>query len=107
MAKSLRQQVLDLCELYGCELREYHGSHFVVVSKECGDPRTWITNSHQLIGWAESSLRAMYGDFIEDMKQGFTDGGGACDDGHGCDICLALGRAESAGGVVLLNGDPS
>jgi len=92
MAKSLRQQVLDLCESHGCSLTEYHGSHFVVASKTFNDPRTWITNSHQLTGWSESSAVKMYGDFLDDMRQGFVDNGDACDDGEGCDICEALGR---------------
>ena len=93
MAKSLRQQVLDLCELHGCSLTEYHGSHFVVASKTFNDPRTWITNSHQLTGWSESSAVKMYSDLIGDMKRGFVDNGDACDDGEFCDICEALGRS--------------
>lgn len=93
MAKSLRQQVLDLCELNGCSLTEFHGSYFVIASKTFNDPRTWITNSHHLTGWSESSANKMYGDFLKDMRQGFADNGDACDDGEFCDICEPLGRS--------------
>lgn len=92
MKTSLRQQVLDLCEMYGCTLIEYHGSHFVIASKTFHDPRTWITNSHSLTGWQESSALKMYGDILDEMKQGFTDNGDACDDGAYCDICSSLNR---------------
>lgn len=94
MKKSLRQQVLDLCETHGCALIEYHGSHFVVASKSDCDPRTWITNSHSLTGWCESSALKMYNDLLSDMKQGFRDNGDACDDGDYCDICLQLNRVS-------------
>lgn len=94
MTTSLRQQVLDLCEMYGCTLTEYHGSHFVVASKSANDKRTWITNSHSLTGWQESSALKMYGDILDDMKQGFIDTGDACDDGEHCDICSSLSRVS-------------
>ena len=92
MKTSLRQQVLDLCKTYGCTLTEYHGSHFVIASESTNDPRTWITNSHSLTGWCESSAFKMYSDLLDDMKQGFSDTGGACDDGLDCDICSSLNR---------------
>ncbi len=95
MKATLRQQVLDLCERYGCTLTEYHGSHFVVASKSASDTRTWITNSHSLTGWQESSALKMYGDLLDDMKQGFTDTGDACEDGDYCDICSSLRRTAS------------
>jgi hypothetical protein len=94
MKTSLRQQVLDLCDTHGCTLIEYHGSHFVIASKTTNDPRTWITNSHSLTGWCESSALKMYSDILDDMKQGFIDSGAACDDGEHCDICSSLGRAS-------------
>ena len=100
MAKSLRQQVLDLCELHGCSLTEYHGSHFVVTSKTFNDPRTWITNSHSLTAHIyfnyanhETNLNEAYRDLLEYLKQGFVDRGIACDDQGECETCRALGRS--------------
>ena len=95
MKASLRQQVLDLCDINGCSLIEYHGSHFVIASKTFHDPRTWITNSHSLTGWCQSSALKMYSDILDDMKQGFIDTGEACDDGKDCDICSSLSRGSS------------
>jgi hypothetical protein len=92
MKTSLRQQVLDLCDIHGCALIEYHGSHFVIASKTTNDSRTWITNSHSLTGWCESSALKMYGDILDDMKQGFVDTGKPCDDGEHCDICSSLSQ---------------
>jgi hypothetical protein len=34
----------------------------------------------------------MYGDILDDMKQGFVDTGKPCDDGEHCDICSSLSQ---------------
>jgi len=93
MAKSLRQQVLDLCELHRCELYTHEGSHFIVVSKVFHDTRTWITNSHSLTAYFDYSVNEAYRDLLDYMKQGFVDKGDACDDTDFCETCKAFGRA--------------
>lgn len=93
MAKSLRQQVLDLCELHGCSLYDFSGSHFAIASDTFNDARTWITNSHSLTAYADYGINDAYRDLIDFLKQGFVDNGSACDDGDACDICEALGRS--------------
>ena len=91
--KSLRDQVLDLCDKTDCELWTYVGSHFVVASKVFHDTRTWITNSHSLTAYFHDNVNDAYRDLLDYMKQGFADNGDACDDGDSCETCKALGRS--------------
>lgn len=93
MAKSLRQQVLDLCELHGCSLYDYSGSHFAVCSDTEDDPRVWITYAHTLTAYADYGINDAYRDLIYYLKQGFVDRGIACDDQSACETCRALGRS--------------
>ena len=93
MAKSLRQQVLDLCDLHGAALHTHEGSHFIVDSKGFHDTRTWITNNHYLIAYFDNSVNDAYRDLLYYMKEGFVDRGDACDD-DSCETCEAFGRSE-------------
>ena len=92
MAKSLQQQVLDLCKLHGCSLYDFGGSHFVIASNK-EDARTWITNSHSLTEYADYGINNAYRELIYYLKQGFVDRGIACDDQGECSTCRALGRS--------------
>ena len=92
MAKSLRQQVLDLCAEYQCTLTEYGGSHFVVAADD-GDARTWITCSHSLTEYIDDKPNDALRELLYLMKQGF-DLGGVCDDQPHCETCEAFGRSE-------------
>lgn len=94
MAKSLRQQVLDLCELHRCDLHTHEGSHFIVDTKAFHDTRTWITNNHYLIAYFDNNLNDAYRDLLYYMKQGFVDNGGACNDTDSCETCEAFGRSQ-------------
>ena len=85
-AKSIKQQVLDLCATLGCELTEYAGSHFVVASKDYDDKRTWITYSHSLTEYIDGKPNDALRELLITMSKGFDYSGG-CDDGDDCEIC--------------------
>jgi len=90
--KSLRDQVLELCDANDCELYTHAGSHFIVASKVFHDARTWITDSHSLTAYFDNNVNDAYRDLLDYMKQGFVDGGIACHD-DSCETCEALGRS--------------
>jgi hypothetical protein len=85
MAKSIKQQVLDLCATLGCELNEYGGSHFVVASKDYDDKRTWITYSHTLTEYIDGKPNDALRELLLLMSPGFDFK--YCDDGDECEIC--------------------
>jgi hypothetical protein len=84
-AKSIKQQVLDLCATLGCELTEYAGSHFVVASKDYDDKRTWITYSHTLLEYIDGKPNDALRELLLQMSPGFDFK--YCDDGDDCEIC--------------------
>jgi len=87
MAKSIKQQVLDMCATLGCGLTEYAGSHFVVASKEYDDTRTWITCSHSLTEYIDGKPNDALRELLLMMSEGFFNSGG-CDSGINCEICF-------------------
>ena len=86
MKKSIKQQVLDMCEQLGCGLTEYGGSHFKVASKDYDDKRTWITCSHSITEYIDGRPNDALREILLIMSEGFDYSGG-CDDGDDCEIC--------------------
>lgn len=91
MSKSIKQQVLDMCEQFDCTLTkydgltEYGGSRFVVASKNKNDKRTWITYSHTLSECINGKPNDALCRLLLLMSPGFDFK--YCDDGDECEIC--------------------